>query len=170
MHKIKLSLLVLLFNLKVHAQLFTYFEFGGLQFSSSSGPAFTSPILLSKDSGCLRVSNGIVIFNASAAGYSLFSQICPDLTNTINVKFKLLPNPAPGGTRIFLSGNIASSDKIELFLHDVSGRLLQLRSLTASDFYRGYQINLSEFPSGFFIVSLLHNGRMHNLKLINTLY
>lgn len=170
MYKIKLTVFLLFSSLILRAQLSTYYDFGGLPLPGASTPALASPILFSNDTGCLRISNGIVTFSASAVGFSLFNPVCPELPNSAVLNFKLFPNPAPGMTRIFLSGSLSLSKNIDLLVYDYVGRIVQRKVLTEVDFYRGYQLSIKGLPAGFYVVSLVHNGESYNLKLINTLY
>jgi len=165
-----LSILLLLFSLDAQAQLSTSFAFGGLSLSGSTGGSFSGPMLLSNDKGCIRVSNGVVVFSASAAGNALFNPNCPESINGDAIAFKLIPNPAPGNTRIFMIGSIAPNDRVQLLVHDLAGKLIQVRNCAGADFYAGYALNTKSLAAGLYIIRLIHNGSTYTLKLINTLY
>lgn len=67
-------------------------------------------------------------------------------------------------------GPIAPTDRIQLLISDLSGRLIQNRSCIGSDFFAGYVLNTKLLAAGLYVVSLEHKGKTHTLKLINTLY
>ena len=164
-----LPILLLLFVLDVNAQLSTSFAFGGLSLSGTTGGSFSGPVLLSSDKGCLRVSNGVIVFSANAAGSALFNPTCPESYGG-EIAFKLIPNPAPGVTRIFMIGSIAPAERVQLLIHDLAGKLVQSRVCTGADFYSGHILNTKSLAAGLYVVSLLHHDKISTLKLINTLY
>lgn len=81
------------------------------------------------------------------APYRDFETEC-DLNN-----IKVYPNPTSGGIKINLFFN--DRGKITLNLYDASARLLTTRNFDYQGFGRTEDMDLSRFPSGFYLLNVL---------------
>ena len=90
-----------------------------------------------------------------------------DINFPIRLKVNIFPNPTSGFTN--LAFNVSESDSIILSLYNLNGQLL--KSIDQGQEKKGtysYQIDLSTFPSGVYVLTLQTNKRKCAQKIIKS--
>jgi len=90
-----------------------------------------------------------------------------DINFPIRLKVNIFPNPTSGFTN--LAFNVSASDSIILSLYNLNGQLL--KSIDQGQKKKGtysYQIDLSTFPSGVYVLTLQTNKRKYAQKIIKS--
>ena len=90
-----------------------------------------------------------------------------DITYPIGLEVNIFPNPTNGITNLVF--DIAETDNIVLALFDISGQLIKI--IDQGQKIKGtcsYQIDLSQQPSGIYLITLKTITRKYTLKIIRT--
>ena len=83
------------------------------------------------------------------------------------MKVNIFPNPTSGITN--LTFNVSESDNIILSLFNINGQLI--KSIDQGQKTKGtysYQIDLSTFPSGVYVLTLQTNKKKYSQKIIKS--
>ena len=90
-----------------------------------------------------------------------------EITFPIGLKVNIFPNPTSGITN--LTFNVSESDNIILSLFNINGQLI--KSIDQGQKTKGtysYQIDLSTFPSGVYVLTLQTNKKKYSQKIIKS--
>ncbi len=152
-------ILLLLLTNTVHAQINNTYQIGSIGMTGSIHPIFSGPVLIDA-SECFFLSNGIKKMELPQAGY--FSSACRIvLLSESGMHLNAYPNPVVNTVAIKSSEQILSIDNpsIELYLMDLSGRLIQKFRTDVNNLNVGYHIPMGAYSNGSYLIKVSSGAR-----------
>mgnify|MGYP000543923843 CR=1 FL=1 len=99
------------------------------------------------------------------------SGVCLECVSTVSVgrieetnEFNIFPNPTSGSSTIVLQ--FVSGPNYELTVSDLSGQVLYTDVISSENILDGYELDMSYFESGVYIVHLINDSENRQKKLI----
>ncbi len=138
----------------VHAQIRNAYQIGSVGMTGSVHPVFSGPVLID-GSECFVLSNGLKTLELPKDGY--FSTACRlVLLSESGINLNAYPNPVVNTVTIKSTDKILSIDKlaIELYLMDMSGRLIQKFRTDINNLNDGYQIQMNAYSNGSYLIKV----------------
>jgi hypothetical protein len=98
------------------------------------------------------------------------------LSNTVSSSFtarlansgfdevKLYPNPTSGLVGLEYNSEVAS--EVTVYVADITGRVMQIVATQAEIGYNYQELDVSDLPSGVYLITLEVNGERMNMRLL----
>lgn len=107
---------------------------------------------------CLQISNGLLKFSIPNSGE--FKNNCFVNLNFTKLNIQVAPNPFTDFIFVTFKSKIDNDNRISLSIYNVFGVLQKKIDVHQNDLFNGYKIQLSNFPSGSYFLSV--NSRYIN--------
>lgn len=138
-----------------------YFPGGNPEYSDVA-----EPLVNYTDSGLydvkLTVSNGADTVSIIRYGYiEVFN--CNGKSENQIEELKIFPNPSSGCYSVLLPGSLMFR-RLLLTIYDCNGHMVLSRQIPEAS--ASLMINISEYPSGIYLLRLIHSSGQYNCKLI----
>lgn len=114
----------------------------------------------------IRVNAGNACGNSSNRTLAVATSVCPknsDFTQEVTT-FNLLPNPATDYVEVQYNTSVQSN--AELRLTNILGQVVYSQRIAPETGLNSYMINLREYESGVYILSILQDGKSNAQRLV----
>lgn len=124
---------------------------------SDSIPGCTDSIALNYNPYA-TMEDGSCIYNDNE-GFS------PDELAGLELELTLFPNPTNGGM-ILNAGGLSALGSIQIDIFSVTGQVIESRTINNSETYRVLELNVEEYPAGFYLLNLTNGDRTTQMSFI----
>ena len=130
----------------------------------SAGTTYTYSVKAKNSIGTLNNSNGTLAVTAINCTAKMAETETTTQLNTPQTEIALYPNPTSG---IFnLAVNNAKNERIEYYLFDSNGKMINNAKIDSSEEDLNQQIDISHLPKGIYFARILIANREYNRKII----
>jgi len=126
----------------------------------------STPLLLSANSKCLSVSNGVAVLMEKPA--DLFKSVCAiDEFSGRDIKIQSYPNPAKTETVLKTSSLLFTETPVSLQLTNQQGSIVLVLSTKSNQLSAGQKIDLRNTPAGIYFIQVIRDNQLiSSTKLI----
>lgn len=122
-------------------------------------------IQFKSSAACIDVQSGIVIFNGER-GNGQFAAECELAIKFNSLGTKLYPNPVINTTKLQFKNSPNISETYKISIWTTEGLLVNTRKATGLNLTQGFNIDVSEFPYGTFILRIESATTLDAIKFI----
>ena len=143
----------------------TVFSIGAVGNTGSTTPSFSGPVVLDA-AACIKLSSGLSMSNATAAGLFISSCIVPAFTNT---PLKLICYPNPVTTTVWVKTAepvLETSATVSLALVGADGKTVGSYNTSVAQLSAGYAINVANKAAGVYYIRYQSITQTGELKII----